>query len=273
MCAPLIMIAEMATGGALSAAIGGALGSQILGGAVLGLISSGGNPLGAVLGGLGGVVSGGLAGATGSGAEAVAAVGETASEASNIGALIENSVGNEGLTSAMDMSGALATDTASAATESVAGKLATDGLADEATRGFMDGTLDPSASMESASSVSSTAARTGSSVAGEAAGKLPSGVDAAKKAGLLEGFEGFAKSNPMMAKIGLGAIQGLGKSMAENSAIKKKLQAQKDLEEERRRRAFGGLNFALPFQPNMATYAATATRPPGPIGAVIGAQA
>ncbi len=235
-CAPLIAIAEIVTGGALSSAIGGALGSQVLGSAVLGLIAAEGNPMGAVLGGLGAAFSGAMGGAGGE-AAGFAVDGEVVSSASR---LAQETLGNEGLTEAMSMDAGNIANSVSTASE-----LATDGITDSITRDAMSGGGVGAATVGDAPGMAGRVLRDSGLTTTEAASSEVT------KRSLLDKVEGFASDNPMLTKVGLGAVQGIGKSMSDSALLKKKKQAQLELEEERRRRAFSGVDYNLPFRPGV----------------------
>jgi hypothetical protein len=107
MCGPAIALIEIATSGALSSAIGGVLGSQILGGAVVGLMASGGNPIGAITGGLAaGIGAGGFGGGIDDAASAGDYVNsmDAASDAMTTGVtkMAQDTVGNEAVTGLAD---------------------------------------------------------------------------------------------------------------------------------------------------------------------------
>lgn len=245
MCGPIIAIAEIVSGGALSGALGSALGSQVLGSAVLGLVASEGDPMGAVLGGLGGAVAGSMSGASGM-TDAAGAVVE-----STTGQLAAETIGTNISASADEF--AYMNGLEEAAGAAAAGPLGEAGNAlstDAFTSAAMSGSVDPSV---------------GPLDPGYAARQAQGGVSKARQLtegpSTLDKIEGFAKKNPNITKTGLGMVKGLGDHLAQKGQLKDKYKMQSDLEEERRRRAFGGLSYLTPFRPNPSYQ-----RPAGPLG-------
>lgn len=224
-CAPIIAIVEIATSGALSAAIGSALGSQILGGAVLGLIASGGKPEGALLGGLGAAFSGALGGAAGEAAEAgVDAVSNTSQ---------------------------LATDT-------VANHII-EGSADDLAREWTMGADDASkwASGSNASGASSAAKAAG--VERTAADVLKSGTppfnpNTPGGTSIMQRVEGIAKEYPTLTKIGMGMIQGIGNQLGQESLMQEKYRLADEMAQNQQRRAYSGVNTDIGFRPSNNGY-------------------
>lgn len=257
-CAPLIAVAELATAGALSTALSTALGSEILGGAVLGLIAAEGDPMGAVLGGIGGAVAGAAGGSTAAveaGTETAASMtSELAAETvanTGVGATVdeisaamaaggENALGNIG-----DLSAAAAAGGENAALSTAT---TTDGLIGREIGGLMD--------------------RNGSDLMSDLHRGGPGGFGASPKGGgsIFDQIEDFAKKRPTVTRAALGAVQGVGMHLSRQDAIKSKYKQEAALEEERRRRAFSGLQYLTPFRVNPNYMQA------GPIGRTMGAR-
>lgn len=235
-CLPMIALFEMVSGGMIASAIGTALGSQVLGSAVLGLVTSGGNPLGAVMGGLGGSIT---------------AAGGAMSEAADAGGGLGELLGEGGGAGTENIAGS-ADDFAAQATgglDDVAGKGLASPAATEAdvldagTRGLAD----PTTEKLMQTGADTTADGMVSKVDG-VKGVEKLGVQ--KEPGILEKFGDFTKKNPTLTKMGLGALDAYGKQKQGESLLEYKKRMQLEYDQTTSDRAFKGANYNLNFRPS-----------------------
>lgn len=241
-CLPVVMLANLATGGALTAAVGSLLGSEILGGAVLGLIASGGKPEGALFGALGAA----LTPAAAAGSEAAgAAAGEGAASQ-----LAKDTVGNA-VSGSADEFAQLATEGA----DNLAGYSAGE-MAQSAAQGLADSGLTSEAVEMATAGGAQTAAE--QTAKGSLRDAISRGGDAATKTkggnSILQKIEGFAKANPMTTKMGLGALQSVGETMGAEKTLKTRARLMEEAEVNANNRAFRGMDTSLGFKPSTSGY-------------------
>lgn len=243
-CLPMIALFNVVSGGMISTAIGTALGSQVLGSAVLGLVTSGGNPMGAIMGGLGGAMS-----------SVGGAMAEAAGDAGGGGlgdVLGSGGSGAENIVGSADDFAAQATDGLDNMADSMSGgPVATEtDVLDAGTRGLADATTEKlmQAGAETGpEGIDATAQNVTAKVDGV---KEVEKVGAQKEPGILEKFGDFTKKNPTLTKMGLGALDAYGKQKQGESLLEYKKRMQLEYDQVTSDRAFKGANYNLNFRPS-----------------------
>lgn len=225
-CAPVIALVEIASAGALSSAIGTALGSQILGGAVLGLIASGGKPEGALLGGLASAFSG-AAGGLGEGA------GGAAGADSAAGKLATDTVANNVSASADEFFN-MPLNELTDATQSI-GVAGADAAADTGSSAASSGAVN-----------NGPISKAKETIGGE---KTPPA-----KGGILARIEGIAKEYPNLTKIGLGGIEQIGKAKMNEDTWRLRAQLEHEDRLKAGQYAYGSMDTSLGFKPGTSGY-------------------
>jgi len=239
----MIALFNVVSGGAITGALSAALGSQVLGGAVFGLIASGGNPMGAVLGGL----SGAIGGVNTSGVDAVSETAKMASE----------NVGNLDVSSGADAASAGSSTGDFARADRLLGN---DPGTGSTTGDFAR--LDRSMPNGSSGGTEMASANTSTVDTGIKAGAGKTSItDTSSDKGAIGkrmgGVETFAKDNPTLARMGMGALQGVGDLKKQETLLEYKKRMQLDYDNQTEQRAYGGMDTSLPWRPSDA----------GPIGA------